>query len=244
MKKTVLIGISCMILIAYGLQAQTQQDDVKNSMIYKLQRGVYNRSLKYSDPNIAIMALYNLCTLDPRNDSLLFDLQYLYFNSQEYISSILVANDVLLLNSNNTHSQEMKALSLERVGANDKAIDEYESLYLKHNNNISYLYKTAALQFTVKRYKEAKTNIDILLTQNMADSIQMAFPKGDSAQQKVSMKASLYNLKGLVDQAMGNKEDAKADFNKALEIVPDFYLAKQNLDSLNVRLNKPVTKPK
>ena len=244
MKKTVLIGISCMILIAYGLQAQTQQDDVKNSMIYKLQRGVYNRSLKYSDPNIAIMALYNLCTLDPRNDSLLFDLQYLYFNSQEYISSILVANDVLLLNSNNTHSQEMKALSLERVGANDKAIDEYESLYLKHNNNISYLYKTAALQFTVKRYKEAKTNIDILLTQNMADSIQMAFPKGDSAQQKVSMKASLYNLKGLVDQAMGNKEDAKADFNKALEIVPDFYLAKQNLDSLNVRLNKPVTNPK
>ena len=244
MKKAILIGFSCMVFITYGVHAQAQQDNVKNSMIYKLQRGVYNRALKYNDPNIAIYALYNLCTLDPRNDSLLYDLQYFYFNNQEYIPSILVANDVLLLNSNNVHSQEMKALSLERVGANDKAIDEYESLYLKHNDNLTYLYKTAALQFTVKRYKEAKTNIDILLSNNKADSIQMTFPKGDSAQQQVPMKASLYNLKGLVDQAMGNKDDAKTDFNKALEIVPDFYLAKQNLDSLNVQINKPITKPK
>lgn len=244
MKKLLLIGLSCIIFITHNLQAQSQQENVKNTMLYKLQRGVYNRALKYNDPNIAILALYNLVTLDPRNDSLLYDLQYFYFNNQEYISSILVANDVLMLNSNNWHSQEMKALSLERVGANDKAIDEYESLYLKHNDNLTYLYKTAALQYTAKRYKEAKTNIDILLGQQLADSIRMTFPKGDSAQQQVPMKASLYNLKGLVDQAMGNKDDAKNDFNKALEIVPDFYLAKQNLDSLNVQVNRPVVKPK
>jgi tetratricopeptide (TPR) repeat protein len=240
MKKILMIGVSCMIFITWNIQAQTQtQDDVKNSMIYKLQRGVYNRALKYNDPGAAIYALYNLCALDPRNDSLLFALQYLYYNNQQYIPSILVANDVLLLNSNNLNAQEMKAVSLERVGANDKAIDEYESLYLKHNNNITYLYKTAALQYSVKRYKEAKTNVDIMLTNNMADSLRMTFPKGDSAEQQVTMKASLYNLKGLIDQAMGNPVDAKNDFNKALEIVPDFYLARQNLDSLNADIKKP-----
>ena len=85
MKKTILIGMCLMLLVAYGLHAQTQQEDVKNSMIYKLQRGVYNRALKYNDPNVAIFALYNLCALDPRNDSLLYDLQYFYFNNQQYI---------------------------------------------------------------------------------------------------------------------------------------------------------------
>ncbi len=224
-----------LIFCSCHLQAQSQ-DDITNSMPYKIERAVYNRAIKYNDAGVAVSALYQLCVLQPRNDSLLYALQYFYFNSQDYVSSILVANDVLLLNPKNTGSQEMKAVSLERVGAKEKAIEEYESLYLKNNSNISYLYKTAALQYEVKRYKESLTNVNILLSKNQADTLKLTFPKNDSVQQQVPMKASLYNLKGMLNEAMGNTSAAKSEYDSALQISPDFYLPKQNLDSLKVNM--------
>ena len=226
------------ILIAVGhtgLFAQATKSEIRNSITYKLERGVYNRALKYNDIGIAVNALYNLCVLEPQNDSLLYALQYLYFNNQQYISSVLVANDVLLLNNKNTGSQEMKAMGLEQIGAKDKAIEEYESLYLKNSNNLDYLYKTAFLQYGVKRYKEALTNVDILLGKPQADSVKLTFDKGNNEQQQVPMKASLYNLKGMIQQAQGKMDDARKQFNLSLQPSPDFFLAKQNLDSLAVR---------
>ncbi len=235
MKRLKVFYVIFLILGVFRLHAQSQ-DDVTNSMTYKVEKAVYNRAIKYNDAGIAVNALYRLCVLQPRNDSLLYALQYLYFNSQDYISSILVANDVLLLNPKNTGSQEMKAMSLERVGAKDKAIDEYESLYLKNNSNITYLYKTALLEYEVKRYKESLTNVNILLKQNQADTLKLTFDKNDSVQIQVPMKASLYNVKGMLNEALNNDTGAKVDYDSALMIAPDFFLPKQNLDSLKVKM--------
>ncbi len=235
MKKLLIVCLALFFTGIVNLHAQAQ-NDIKNSLEYKLQRGVYNRAIKYNDAGIAVIALYNLCVLDPRNDSLLYALQYLYFNSQDYIPSILVANDVLLLNSKNTGSQEMKAMALERIGAYDKAIDEYESLYLKNNSNINYLYKTAFLQFDAKRYKESMTNANILLKNPQVDTLKLTFPNAKNQQQQVPMRASLYNLKGMINAAQNNKTEAKIDYDSALYYVPDFYMVKQNLDSLNIKM--------
>jgi tetratricopeptide (TPR) repeat protein len=231
MKKFFFKSLFVLIMFAaiYPLQAQS---DIRNSLVYKLQRGVYNRAIKYNDIQNAITALYNICVLEPQNDSILTSLEYIYYTNRQYFSAILVANDALLLNPNNTGSREMKAVSLEQVGAKDKALEEYESLYLKNNNNIDYLYKMAILQFDLKRYNEAGTNVDILLVKKEIDSLNITLPKGDSSQQQVKMKANLYNLKGLIAQAKGNKDEAKKQYGMALEMVPDFYLARQNLDLL------------
>ena len=231
MKKILIAVLFFLIIVPFASKAQGQYD-IRNSTTYRLSRGIYNRAVKYNDYNNAITALYGMCVLEPQNDSLLFTMEYLYYSNRNYFSAIMVANDILMLNPGNMGAQEIKAISLEQVGAKDKALDEYESLYLKNSNNVNYLYKTVLLQFDLKRYKEARTNTDILLSQKTIDTLIVSLPQGESGQQNVPIKASLHNLKGLIEQTEGNKDEAKKEFDAALAIKSDFYLAKQNLDAL------------
>lgn len=212
---------------------QTQESmDIRQSMMYRMQRGIYHRAIKYGDVNAATNAMYNLCVMDPQNDSLLFVLGYLYFDNQRFLSATLTLTDVLMLNPNNMDALEMKALSLEQIGAFDRSLEDFESLYLK-TNSTTYLYKVAIFQYRLKRYKEAKTNIDILLTKQDADELKIFIPGENENQQEVLMRASLHNLKGMIAKEEGNVTEAKKQFGIALEVQPDFFMAKVNLDEIS-----------
>jgi len=246
--KKVIFGLTVWISLIFfnqPLQAQDQpqdqpQDqapdqgpiDIRQTMVYRMQKGIYQRAMKYNDVNVATNALYNICLLESQNDSILFVLAYLYFDNQRYFSSALTLNDVLLLNPNNLQALEMKAMSLEQIGAIDKSLEDYESLYLK-SNNINFLYKMVIFQYELKRYKEAKTNIDILLSNKEADEIKIFFPDENQQNQEVVMRASLHNIKGLVAKVEGNTTEAKKQFGIALEVQSDFYLAKKNFEEIS-----------
>ena len=236
MKKAILGIAVWMLLLVMIPTAQAQDDaqaqqqiDIRQTMVYRMQKGIYQRAVKYSDVNAAITALYNICVLEPQNDSILYALAYIYFDNQRYFSATLTLNDVLLLNPNNTQALEMRAVSLEQVGAIDKSLEDYESLYLKANN-INFLYKMAILQYQLKRYKESKTNIDIMLTKAESDEIKIYFPDENDVEQEVVLRASLHNLKGLIAKEEGNPTEAKKQFGISLEVQPDFYLAKKNYE--------------
>ena len=239
MKKTIL-GITVWMLLLLMIQTVQAQDeaqgqqqiDIRQTMMYRMQKGIYQRAVKYSDVNAAITALYNICVLEPQNDSILYALAYIYFDNQRYFSATLTLNDVLLLNPNNTQALEMRAVSLEQVGAIDKSLEVYESLYLRANN-INFLYKMAILQYQLKRYKESKTNIDIMLSKTESDEIKIFFPDENDVEQEVVLRASLHNIKGLISKEEGNVTEAKKQFGIALEIQPEFYLAKKNYQELS-----------
>lgn len=237
MKKVIFSLAVWMLILVFGqsLQAQDATEDeidIKQTIIYRLQKGIYHRAMKYNDVNTAINALYNVCMLEPANDSLLFALGYIYFDSQRYLSATLTLTDVLLLNPNRLEALEMKAVSLEQIGAYDKSMEDYESLYLK-SNNINFLYKVAVFQYELKRFKEAKTNIDILLSKPESDEMKIYFPDENEQQQEVVMRASLHNIKGMIAKAEGNITEAKKQFGISLEVQPDFYMAKANLTELS-----------
>jgi len=232
MKKTIFSLLFFMVVAAAMNHAVAQEStDIRNTIVYRIQKGIYNRALKYNDVPVATNALYNLCIMESQNDSLLFALGYMYFDNQKYLSAALTLTDVLMLNSGNVSALEMKALSLEQIGAKDKALEDYETLYLK-TNNINFLYKMAVFQYDLQRLKEAKTNIDIMLTNKEADSIKYYFPNKENEQQEVVMRASLHNLKGMVAKSEGNNEEAKKQFAIALEIDPEFFIARNNLEEL------------
>ncbi len=233
MKRFLILSIFCASIFAVKPVVAQQANEIKSSLYYRIQKGIYNRAIKYNDVNMAINALYNLSMMEPQNDSLLFSLAYLYFDNQNYFSSVLTLNDVLLLNPDNVSALEMKAVSLERIGAKDKALEAYESLYLKSDEDINFLYKVAVLQYELKRFNEARTNVDILLSKPDADQIKYVFPTEDNQEQEVPMRASLHNLKGLIARENGNIEEAKKQLSIALEISPEFYLAKKNLTELS-----------
>jgi len=238
--KKVILGVTVWILMLVMIQAvqaqeeaQAQQPiDIRQTMVYRMQKGIYQRAVKYSDINAAITALYNICVLEPQNDSILYALAYIYFDNQRYFSATLTLNDVLLLNPNNERALEMRAVSLEQVGAIDKSLEDYESLYLRENN-INFLYKMAILQYQLKRYKESKTNIDIMLSKSESDEIKIYFPDENEIDQEVVLRASLHNLKGLIAKEEGDTTEAKKQFGIALEAQSDFYLAKKNYEELS-----------
>jgi tetratricopeptide (TPR) repeat protein len=204
----------------------------KNSPDYVQNLKVYARAMKYNDISAATNALYNLIAMEPRNDTLLTSLARLYFDNQKFISSILVSNDILSINPNNIPALEISALSKESIGAKEKALEDYESLYMK-TEDLTTLYKIGFLQYELKRYNEATTTTDILLEKDSIANIPLYFPVEDNSQQEVSMKASVYNLKGLINKEQGKKDEAKKNFQEALALYPEFFLAKENMKTID-----------
>jgi len=126
----------------------------------------------------------------------------------------------------------MNAISLENMGLRDRAVTQYESLYLK-TNDITVLYQVAALQYELERNTECMTNCDIIIKNPEAKTVKLTFAKNEKENQEISLEATAYNLKGMVQKELGNKTEAKTQFDLALKAEPEFAMAKQNLDELN-----------
>ncbi|MTI22572.1 tetratricopeptide repeat protein [Fulvivirga sp. RKSG066] len=192
----------------------------------------YQAALRYNDYRVAKDALYSLLVENPQNDSILYSLSALYFQMQQYASAALTSNDLVTRNENHIGGLEVNANSLEQLGAKDKALDKYESLYLL-TDEVQVLYKIAFLQYELGRYAESMTNADILLGKKELEEMSAVFQTTSSEQKEYPIKVALYNLKGLVYQEQGDKAKAKEFYNKALEIAPDFAMAKENLASVD-----------
>lgn len=191
----------------------------------------YSVAQRWGDYEVAKDALFDLIAEFPGNDSLLFTLAYYYYENQKYPSCAMVCTDLLARSPKNAGALELSGVSYENLNLKDKALQSFESLFLLTNNN-STLYKMASLQYDLKRYQEALTNSDILLTKPEAMTLHVVFNDAQNQPKEYIMKAALFNLKGLVYKAQSDKENAKKSFEEALKVAPDFDAAKQNLASL------------
>ena len=221
-KKLLLSGM-LIIILGPGAIAQDGLMD-----FYKLS---YERAIRYNDRAEAKTVLYKMITLDAQNDSLLTSLAYLYFEGRQYASSVLVSMDILTLNPKNTGALEMISISYENLGLNDKALDNYEKLYLL-TDDFQVLYKMAFLQYDLKKFRQSGTNIDILMVAPEAEE-GTVFYTIEEEEKEFPVKVALKNLRGLVHKELGEKDLAKQAFEEALKMSPGFIFAQQNLDSLN-----------
>lgn len=191
----------------------------------------YAVAQRWGDYDVAKDALYDLIAEFPGNDSLIFSLAYFYFENQKHASCAVVCNDLLARNSKNAAALELSAISYENLGIKDKALQNYESLFLVTSNN-STLYKMASLQYDLKRYGESLTNADILLSKPQTDSLKVVFSDAKNNSKEYPLRAAILNLKGLSYKAQGDTPNARKAFEEALKIDPAFEAAKQNLASL------------
>jgi tetratricopeptide (TPR) repeat protein len=191
----------------------------------------YQAGLRYSDLSIAKIKLYDLLARNPEDLRYMEALGSLYFEAGEYASSALVAMDILKINDKNVGALEIASYALEQLGAFDRALPYYESLHLLTGDNFS-LYKSAYLQYSMKRYAEAMNSLTMLVKLAKADE-KIGFAISETETQQVDMKAAALNLKGLVFLDQNSKVEAKAAFNEALVIEPTFTQAKENLVKTN-----------
>jgi len=211
---------------------QAQQQPTAGQIFTSHYAYTYQAALRYNDYTVAKEALYNMLVENPKNDSILFRLSALYFQMQKYASAALTSSDLISRNPDNVAALEINANALETLGATDKALDSYESLYLK-TDDVQVLYKIAFLQYDMKRYAESLTNVDILLKDEKINELTAVFNTSDNQQKEYPLKVALVNLKGMIFMEQGDKVKAKEYFNQALQLAPDFELAKQNLAELN-----------
>jgi predicted Zn-dependent protease len=191
----------------------------------------YQTAIKYNDLEVAKNKLYSLIARNPDDLRYMEALGSLYFESGINASAALVAMDLLKINDKNVGALEIAAYSLEQLGAFDRALPYYESLYLLSGDNFS-LYKSAFLQFSMKRYAEALNSVNMLVKNAKPDE-KIGFALSESETQQVNMKAAALNLKGLIYLDQNSKAEAKTAFNEAISLEPNFNQAKENLQKTN-----------
>jgi len=128
-------------------------DPKVKSALNMVDQMAYQAALRYNDLEVAKVKLYSLIVRNPEDMRFMEALGSLYFESGQYASSALVAMDILKLNDKNVGALEIASYALEQLGAFDRALPYYESLHLLTGDNFS-LYKSAYLQYSMKRYAE------------------------------------------------------------------------------------------
>lgn len=221
------------LFVLFSLFAEGQTKSVvkvaaKDTSLYNVQKAVYRNALKYSDLSIAKSALYTMIALNPADKALKDTLLFLYLNSGSFAQSVLLSREILAENPNNTTVQEIKAVSEQNLGLTKEALDSYEKLY-GETKNIYHLYQTAVLQYQLKRYGECNANLDEIIKNEKSGSEKVSINMGQNgATQEVNLKAAAYNIKGVMMLEGKREEEAKAAFEQALKLQPDFELAKNN----------------
>lgn len=203
--------------------------DPKTSMALDLSdQAAYQLAIRYNDFDVAKVKLYDLLLRNPTNIRYAELLASLYFEMNQSTSAALVALDIIEGgNGNNTTALEIAAYSLEQVGALDRALPHFESLYLLTGDNFS-LYKSGFIQYSLKRFPEALNSVNMLV-KNAKPEEKIGFPKSATETQQVDMKAAALNLKGMIYLEQGSKAEAKIAFEEAIALEPTFELAKENL---------------
>lgn len=233
MKKVLLLTLGCITAVMVFAQEQQNQNVPIDSLPFDVQKQafIYSTAARYSDPMISRMALYNLLAYNPANTAIMDSLALSYIDYQQYASAVLVAQDALRINPKDMLATEIAAVAFENLGLADRAVTYYETLNL-NKPDINTLYKIAFLQFQLKRFSESRTNCDILIGDAEVGQATLFFQKNQNENQEVPMVAGIYRLKAMVDEEAGNVDQARSNYTKALEIAPEFVLAKLQLENL------------
>jgi len=222
-----LLGLCSSSLFAQNLDSLAKLDPKISTALDLSDQAAYQLAIRYNDLDVAKVKLYNLLLRNPSNLRYAELLASLYFDLNQLSSAALVSLDILDGNRNNTTALEIAAYSLEQLGALDRALPHFESMYLLTGDNFS-LYKSGFIQYSLKRFPEALNSVNMLL-KNAKPEEKIGFPKSQTETQQIDMKAAALNLKGMLYLEQGSKAEAKTAFEEALSIEPNFDLAKENL---------------
>jgi tetratricopeptide (TPR) repeat protein len=203
-----------------------------NTLEFEQQR--LKQALNYGDKAVAATSMYNIIALEGPQSSYKDSLAYLYFNARNHVSCFLVVNDILKSKPDNIELLEMKAISLESMGVNEKASEAYNDLLLKTSNNY-YAYKLAGLQLALNKFDEALVSVKKADELPDAGTIKVTFQVNKNYNQNVDLKAAIAYLEGIISLNLEKNKEAKTSFERAVKLFPDFVLAKSKLTTLDIK---------
>lgn len=204
----------------------------RKTVIQNFDLQLYNKAISFGDYEVARIALFNMIIKHPDSLNFLDSLVTMYFSLGQMPQCIFAGNQYLLRDTNNLSVMEMVALSYSQLSKNKEALAIYEKMFQK-TGNIYYAYQTAVQQYYLKRIGECNQMIDIIINDPKSTTDKIAINVDQATQQQVPLKAAALNMRGIIFKELSMVDRARASFEEALKIMPDFALAKGNIELLD-----------
>jgi tetratricopeptide (TPR) repeat protein len=234
MRKLLILALSLFVLSASAqkktaAETASQKETKSSASDFDLQ--LYKRAMSFGDYEAAKNALYRMIVANPDSNNYLDSLVTLYFSMGALPQCILAGNEYLKKDSSNMNIMEMVALANSQLKKYKETVDIYEKMYLK-SGNIYYAYQLAVNQYMMKRIGECNQMLDIIIKDPKAETEKIGITGEDNKPQQVPLKAAAMNLRGVILQELNMTDKAKENFEAALKVMPEFALAKGNLESV------------
>jgi tetratricopeptide (TPR) repeat protein len=202
---------------------------------------VYNQAITYNDVAAAINGLHGYLAVD--NSMAYKDtLSMLYFSTKSYYSALLLAEEVYKADANNMLAMARAAECYDQLGDPKTATTLLEQVVPKTKNPY-HIYKLATAQYQLKRVAESEMSARAVMADTSSKRIGVNFTMVNGEQQAVPINAASANLLGVIKMDAKNYTGAKADFQQALVLFPQFAGAKQNLEVCEKNLKGTVKTP-
>lgn len=225
-------------LIAQKKQAKDEQNVYSKQNEFIRYNGIYESAMRINDFNVATFATYEMISLAPERNDLNDTLAMLYFAQNAYQQAIIIGEDILKLNPEKRAMRELVAMAYDNLGIFDKAKFNYKVLYTNHGE-LYYLYKLATLEFMMKQFDDCMLSLNKLIQDPKAavETITISLSQQSSESQQIPIAAAAYNIKGFIAMEQNKFTEAKANYDKALEIFPQFKMVQSNLENLRKKQN-------
>ena len=161
-------------------------------------------------------------------------LAYVYLKMENYGACEAVCTKLLEKDSFKVAVIEMLALSLHSQGKIPQAAQAYQRLVPK-SRNVHHAYILAQLQFELNQLFSALSTVQFALTLSYLPSDWVEVYTQENKCQRVPVEAALIYLKGVVLEKLNptqNKQLAKEAYEQAIQLAPEFLVAKKKLTDL------------
>jgi hypothetical protein len=122
--KNSLIIMMTLLTFAIGLAQNSKAEAIS------IEKQILKKSKTIGDPAIATASLYRLIALEGEKSTYKDSLAYVYFSARRYAPCFMIVSEVLQREPNHIEMLEIKAISLEALGAIGKSAEAYEKLFL------------------------------------------------------------------------------------------------------------------
>ncbi len=193
-------------------------------------------AMEIGDQSAATDALIRIVSKDPNNIEKLYSLAEFYFDTERYDQCINTSYIVIKKKENHEKALLLLANCYDKKNNPSAAIVVYSKLdSIQPSANLKY--QLATMLFQKQKFQEALMKLESIIqdSSSMKTSIQITYinDQKQNTQQSVPLMAAAFNMAGFILLQHNEKEKAKQLFTQALQIMPDFHLAKGNLTSIS-----------
>ncbi len=226
-----------LLLLSIFSLGMIQAQKVKKSDLIAMEKSIYKKALQNYDLEQAKNSVYHILELEGEQSPYLDSLAYIYFNQKNFPATLKVSN-TLLKKKESLSVLEMKAVALENLNLPKEAIDVYDKIY-KLKKDVGTAYKLATLQQQLKRSAEAYATLKSAENLKFPEKGFVYAPTAKKGkQQAVKFQAAFYNLMAITAYDLHNYDLAVNYFDKALKLQPDYFVAKQNKQAIEIMRKK------